>query len=161
MRWRMQHCQNHHFETICSGNGNLARALLHTSWKLKYKFPRWLVKLWIVQVSTSSSVTWRDICQKSSNSDRRASLIDSIFVVGLWVWQTCRAVTVCDILSKGGPKTCLMLAWQPIYKVRCSRIMRLWIRCFGNNPEHSGGKQVENWVRTNEMLKICQKVVPW
>jgi hypothetical protein len=23
MQWRMQHCQNRHVETICSGNGNI------------------------------------------------------------------------------------------------------------------------------------------
>jgi len=54
--------------------------------------------------------------------------------------------------------TCL---WQPIHKFWCSKIMRLWIRCFRNDPEYSRGKKVENWVRTNEILQICQKVVLW
>jgi hypothetical protein len=54
IQWMMQHYQNHHFEMIHSPNGNLSLrqlekigALLSTSWKLEYKFPRWLVKLWM------------------------------------------------------------------------------------------------------------------
>jgi hypothetical protein len=50
----MQHCQNHHFEMICSGNGNLSFRLLEkigalslTPQKLNYKFLRQLVKLWM------------------------------------------------------------------------------------------------------------------
>jgi len=54
VQWRMPHCQNHHFKTIYSGNGNLVLgplqkigALSHTSQKIKSKFPRWLVELWM------------------------------------------------------------------------------------------------------------------
>jgi hypothetical protein len=55
------------------------------------------------------SVTFVRQVQILTDASTHALLIDFISVVGLGIWQTCHAVTECDILSKGGPKTCLML----------------------------------------------------
>ena len=165
MCWRIQHCQNRHFETICSGNGSISpgplekiRAPLYTSWKLKYKFPRGLVELWMYLSLHQQQryETWHlpdefklrhrlytthlflrasfttNILPIFTTTVRCIHLLLYLFtfiivliivseasyafraclwrVVGLWIRKTCRAVTKCDILSKGGPKTCSTLA---------------------------------------------------
>ena len=107
MWWRIQHCQNHYFKAICPGNENLMLgplekigAPLNTSWKLKYKLPRRLVKLWMCLSQN------RQQRYSAWHLPEKSNLRYIIWVIGLWIWQ---AVTLCDILSKGGPKTCSTL----------------------------------------------------
>ena len=43
-------------------------------------------------------------------------------------------------------------------QIWCSKIMRLWIRCFGNNPEYSGGKRSKT---ESEQMKYSEFVKRW
>ena len=73
------------------------------------------------------------------------------------------AVTECDILSKGGPKTCSMLAQQPIHRFQWSEIMRQWIRFFWKLSQtlwrQKGRKQSQNKGNTQILSEGSSMIV--
>ena len=116
-----------------------------------------------VWVSTSSSVTRRDICHTSPNSDRRIKtrfcwlirflLSDFEFSTLAMLWQS---VTFCQ---KVVPKPVQHQHDSPSTDFGEVKLCDYELDVL--ETILNIGKKVENWVRTNEILRICQKVVPW
>ena len=163
----MQHCQNHHFKTIYSSSGNLGfgplrkiGALSSTSWKLKYKFPRWLVKLWMClsQHQQQRYLVWH-LPHKSKLRPThfcwltRFLLSDFEFSTLATLWQS---VTFCQ---KVVPKPVRHQHDSPSTDFGEVKLCDYELDVL--ETILNIGKKVENWVRTNEILRICQKVVPW